>query len=352
MRAAVFHGERDIRIEDVPDPTCGVDDIVLKVASCGICGTDVSSYQHPSMFASPGQVLGHEFSGRVVAAGSGVQGIAVGDRVTAWPIVPCDRCPRCDESNWQLCENQWGHGVSSGLPGAFAEYVRIPNARLNRTVYRLPEEVSWDAAAMVEPLSVAVSAVSFLEAKPSETVVVMGLGMLGLGAVQALAATGVNRVIGVDLAEPRLQLARSLGASEVVDAGAGDVPERLREITGGGPMGSARVDAVVECTGVEAALAQATEVLRFAGRLALVGLYASPPRVDVNALIIKQVKLRGTFAYRTEYADVLQLLASGRFSADTLVTGRFPLEETTAAFEAQLDREYAVKTMVVSSDVE
>lgn len=352
MRAAVFHGLRDIRVEDVPDPECGVDDVVLQVASCGICGTDVSSYQHPSMFASPGQVLGHEFSGRVVAAGSGVQGIAVGDRVTAWPIVPCDRCPRCTESNWQLCENQWGHGVSSGLPGAFAQYVRIPNARLNRTVYRLPPEVSWDAAAMVEPLSVALSAVGFVAAQPTETVVVMGLGMLGLGVVQTLVATGVGRVIGVDMAKPRLELARALGANEVVDAGAGDVPERLRELTGSGPMGSARVDAVVECTGVEAALAQATEILRFAGRLALVGLYASPPRLDVNTLILKQASLRGTFAYRTEYAAVLQLLASGRLSADALITGRFPLEETAAAFEAQLDRDTAVKTMVVGRDVD
>ncbi len=352
MRAAVFHGVGDIRLEEIPDPECGPEDIVLRVASCGVCGTDVSSFQHPTIFASPGQVLGHEFSGRVVAAGSGVRDISIGDRVTAWPIIPCGHCPRCAESNWQLCENQWGHGVSSGLPGAFAEYVRIPRARLNHTVFRVPDGVSWDAAAMVEPLSVALSAVKFVAAEPTETVVVMGLGMLGLGAVQALTATGVGRVIGVDLSARRLELARELGATDVVDAGAGDVGEQLRALTGPGPMDSARVDGIVECTGSEAALATSIGALRFAGRMGLVGLYAGKPSVDLNMLILKQATVRGTFAYRTEYAQTLQLLADGRISADVLVTGRFALDDTAAAFEAQCDRERSVKTMVVGGDLD
>src|SRR5262245_18091159 len=129
MKAAVFRGLRDLRLEEIPDPVCGPRDVMLEVKACGICGTDLHGYSVGSEFAPPGTVPGHEFSGQVVEAGSEVRGIAGGDRVTAWPSVPCDRCPRCVEGNWQQCEQMLERAISVAVPGAFAEYVRVPEAR-------------------------------------------------------------------------------------------------------------------------------------------------------------------------------------------------------------------------------
>ncbi len=352
MRAAVYYGEHDIRVEDIPDPVCGDSDIVIKMAACGVCGTDVHAYDHGfSMFTAPGRVMGHEFSGQVEVVGSRVVGIQKGDRVTAWPIVHCDRCPRCAEGNWHLCEDAGTSVGSDDTPGAFAEYVRIPNARLNRTVYHVPDGVSWAAAAMVEPLSVGINAVGVAAPGPLDTVVVMGLGTLGLGAVQALRIAGVQKIIGVDRVPRRLEQGQALGADVVIDASSENTVERIRDLAGTGPTGTPQVAAVIECTGAETPLTQAIEVLRGAGRLVLVGLYGKPPTVDLNLVMLKQLSLLGRFAYRTEYATTLGLLASGRLKADPLVSHRFALEQTADAFAAQADRDGSVKVMVVGDGV-
>lgn len=344
MQAAVYHGQHDIRLEAVPDPICDATDIIIEVAACGVCGTDISAYEHGSAFTTVGQVMGHEFSGRIVERGSDVVGLSVGDRVTAWPIVHCDRCARCAEGEWHLCENAWGNSVSNGLPGGFADYVRIPRARINRTVYQLPDSVSWEAAAMVEPLSVGLSAVRFSAARPTDTVVVMGLGTIGLGVVQALRVAGVEQIIGVDTVATRRDTALKLGAQHLIDGT--DVAERIRDLVGHAGQGWARVDAIVECTGAEAVLETSIELIRPAGRLVLVGLGSGRPTLDVNSLVAKQVGVYGTFAYRTEYAQTLGNLASGRINADKLVSHRYPLAEITAAFDAQRDRDRAMKVMV------
>lgn len=352
MRAAVYHGAHDVRIEDIPDPVCGDSDIVIKMAACGVCGTDVHAYEHGfQMFTAPGRVMGHEFSGLVEEVGSRVTGIEKGDRVTAWPIVHCDRCPRCAEGNWHLCEDA-GMSISAETPGAFAEYVRIPNARIDRTVYRLPDGVSWEAGAMVEPLSVGINAVQVAAPGPLDTVVVTGLGLLGLGVVQALRIAGVRQIIGVDRTPSRLRLAGTMGADVVIDANSEDTVARIRGLAGTGPTGTPQVAAVIECTGAQTPLTQAIEVLQGAGRLVLVGLYGKPPTVDLNLVMLKQLSLLGRFAYRTEYATTLGLLASGRLKADPLVSHRFALEQTADAFAAQADRDNSVKVMVVGEGFE
>src|ERR687886_788037 len=171
MKAAVFKGVQDIRVEDVPEPEAGPRDVVVQVNACGICGSDLHTYLHGS-FVQPGQVMGHEFSGRVVEAGPEVAGLQVGDRVTAIPIVPCGKCARCAEGRYNLCENAWTSGLAYGRPGAFAERIRIPGAVVGENIFVLGDDVSDEEGATVEPLAVAVHAVNLVERVEGATALV------------------------------------------------------------------------------------------------------------------------------------------------------------------------------------
>lgn len=351
MRAAVYHGVGDIRLEDVPEPKCGPADILLKVSACGICGTDASSYEHGSVFAAPGDILGHEFSGLVVEVGTAVAGISEDDRVTAWPMDPCDLCGPCSAGEWNLCErvadgSRRMLADGSRLQGAFAEYVLVPHARLNRTVYKLPESVSMTSAAMVEPMSVAMAAVLDARVAPDSAVVVTGLGSVGLCVVQALRAVGAGRIVGVDPAAGRRELALTAGASEVLDPTAINVTDELRASVGASSWGSARISAVFECSGTQSALTEATRLVRAGGYLSLVGLPHEPPRLDVEKICLKELSLRGRFAYTTEYATTIALLAEGRLDLDRLVTHSVSLADIVEGFDVQRDREKAIKVMV------
>src|ERR671934_1254596 len=154
MKAAVFRGVKNVQVEEVATPRAGAEDVVVAVKACGICGSDLHTYTHGS-FVEPGQVMGHEFVGEVVEAGDAVQGISVGDRVTASPLQPCMECPRCAEGRYNLCGKAWTQGIAYGKPGAFAELVQIPNSKPGENVFPLGDEVSDDAGSLTEPLAVA-----------------------------------------------------------------------------------------------------------------------------------------------------------------------------------------------------
>ncbi|MEZ5099072.1 MAG: alcohol dehydrogenase catalytic domain-containing protein [Thermoleophilia bacterium] len=254
MRAAVYHGPRDIRVETVPDPVCGERDLVLRVTACGVCGSDLHSYTK-GLFVEPGQIMGHEFAGEVVEIGRLVEGVRVGDRVTASPAVDCGRCARCIAGEPLLCQDQAGNIISGGFPGGFAEYLRVPSARPGQSVFVLPEGVTDEVGATTEPMGVGLRAAHHAAPSAYDTCVVFGLGMIGQVAVQALKVAGAERVIGVDVARQRLDAAAALGADVVVDASEGQTLARLIELTGGGSARLRRrrvgqADVVVECTGV------------------------------------------------------------------------------------------------------
>ncbi len=220
MRVGVFRGVRRIEVEDAPEPVAGPRDVVLDVKACGICGSDLHTYLEGAL-VEVGQVLGHEFSGEVVAVGEEVAGIALGDRVTGIPIQPCGACRRCREGNGHLCERMHETGIGFGLPGAFADRVRIPDARPGVNVHALPDELSFEDGALVEPLGIAVHAVRRSGARAGQAALVYGLGTIGLHVAQVLRAYGVDPVLGVDLSELRLRRAGELGVVPL--DGRGDV---------------------------------------------------------------------------------------------------------------------------------
>ncbi len=346
MRAGVFQAARSFEITELTVPTAGHDGIVVQVTVCGICGSDLHSYTEGA-FVEPGQVMGHEFSGRVTEVGTGVRGISVGDRVTAVPLSVCGRCPRCIDGMGHLCETGLSESIAYGLPGAFAEFVRVPDAVLGKNVLVIPDSVSDAAAAMVEPMAVALHAARSASPDPSDTAVVIGLGSIGLNVVQMLKALGAGRVIGVDVSDSRLALARELGATEVIDGRTTDPLEAVRRLTGVGVGGvGARADIVVEASGIGSLLDAAVSMTRAAGRLRIAALYPGPVTLDANQIVQKEMSVAGTFAYRGEFPTVLEMLADGRVTAEPLITHTFALDDLDAAFQAQLDKNVSIKVQV------
>lgn len=346
MKAGVFQAARTFEIGELAEPTAGRDGVVVQVTVCGICGSDLHSYVE-GVFVQPGQVMGHEFSGIVVEVGDDVVGLQIGDRVTAVPLSVCGRCPRCIEGLGHLCETGLSASIAYGLPGAFAEFVRIPQAVLGKNALLIPDSVSDAAAAMVEPMAVALHAARSAEPDPADTAVVIGLGSIGLNAVQMLKALGAGRVIGIDVSDSRLALAAKLGADAVIDGRKQDALTAVQELTGVGVGGlGARADIVIEASGMGTLLAEAVSMTRAGGRLRIAALYESPVTIDANQLVQKEMSVRGTFAYNGEFPTVLEMLADGRVTAEPLITHTFALDDLDAAFQAQLDKNSSIKVQV------
>jgi len=346
VRAAVFEGPETLTLHNVPDPECGSNDIVVKVADCGICGSDLHSYLEGA-FVAPGQIMGHEFSGTVIARGGNVQDIAIGDRVTAVPLSVCGRCPRCLEGSTHLCETGLAASIAYGLPGAFAEFVRVPNAVRGGNVHVIPASVDDAAAALVEPLAVALHAAKSAAPLPTDTCVVIGLGSIGVNTVQMLKAMGAGRIIGIDVSTARLNLAREFGADITINGRDEDPLAAVTRITGEGAYGvGARADIVIEASGSAALLSQAISMTRAAGKLRIAALYEGEPAIPANQIVQKEMSVSGTFAYKGEFAEVLQLLDSGRITAAPAITHTFPLEQIEQAFRTQLNKDISIKVQV------
>jgi (R,R)-butanediol dehydrogenase / meso-butanediol dehydrogenase / diacetyl reductase len=326
VRVGVYRGIKHIAVEEASAPVAGANDVVLDVRACGICGSDLHVYLAGKL-AQPGMILGHEFAGEVAAVGAAVEGIAVGDRVTGMPLQSCGECVRCREGNAHLCELTRERLIGFGLPGGFAEQLRIPDARLGENVHRLPEELDFEAGAFVEPLGVCVHAVRRSGAQPGERALVLGLGTIGLLVAQVLRAYGVEEVYGTDLSELRRDRAAELGI-------------RVEE-----PEGD--LDHVLECTGAPSMIQRAIERVRPRGTVTVVALYDETATIDPMTLVHRETKVVGTAMITPDdFREAIELLRSGRVVGAPLITHRRPLADLPAAFELQCDKDATIKVMV------
>ncbi|MBO0876475.1 MAG: alcohol dehydrogenase catalytic domain-containing protein [Pseudonocardia sp.] len=342
MRAGVFRGAGELRVEEVPEPVVGPKDVLLGVHACGVCGSDLHAFRFGGSVA-PGQIMGHEFAGEVLEVGAGVAGIEVGDRLTGLPIQPCGWCVRCLEGSNHLCQVWTTRSIAFGLPGAFAERLRIPDAVLGGNVHRLPDRLTLSDAALVEPLAVAVHAVRRAAPQPGQVAVVLGLGAIGLHAGQALLAAGAEPVIGVDLSPRRRAVAETLGMS-TVDGSADS--EALRAALRH-RLGLDEVDIAVEASGAPSLVGRACEIVRPRGTIVLVALYHQPTEFDSMAAVQRELTVRGSANVTpSDFREALGLLAAGRARAEPLISHRFPLAEIDTAFRVQLDPLNSVKVLV------
>ncbi len=356
MKAAVWHGRRDVRIEDIPEPPSpGPGEIKIKVAWCGICGTDLHEYAAGPIFTQVNEphpvsgkmaplVPGHEFAGTVAEVGPGVTSVKVGDPVTPNPLIADWECYYCKHALPQLCEKIGFLGCHDD--GGFAEYVNVKVETGKETIpiiYKLPDGVSLEAGALVEPLSVGVQAVQAGHLLEGETVAIIGAGPIGLCTIQAARTAGARLIIAVEPTAGRRKFAEDMGATVVVDPNSEDVVQVAQDLTGG--LG---VDCSFECVGAEAPMKSALAVIRKAGRAVVVGIFEKPALTDYFNLVFFDKTITGTFGYSDHFKITLPLLADGRLQAEPLITGRIGLDDLVEkGFEELLtNKENNVKIIV------
>ena len=324
MLAARFHGPRDIRIEEVPDPVPGPGEAVIRVRAAGICGGDLHEYRagrrlYPTPYPRPAQ--GHELAGDVLAVGPGTEGVVPGERVAVQPMVSCGACEHCRIGRFALCAELEHIGVAR--PGGFAELCVAPVENL----YRLPDAVGYEEGALLDCTAVAVHALQRVPLPAGARVTVLGAGAIGLAVAQLARLAGAGRVTVVGTRPRPLKAARLLGADETVDLGAGEAP----------PTGA---DVVYETAGGAGQLERALAAAGAGGAVGIVGESFELQEIDAASAMVRELTIAFVWSHdgRSEYVRALALAASGQVCLAPIVTHRYPLAELPEAFEAALDR--------------
>jgi (R,R)-butanediol dehydrogenase / meso-butanediol dehydrogenase / diacetyl reductase len=341
MKAAVYHDRRDVRVEDVDEPTSPAGgEVLVTPLWCGICGTDVHEYTdgpivtpvepHPLTGATNPQVLGHEFSAEVVEVGGDVTNVKPGDRVSVMPLIYCGHCHYCRLGQHQLCAQMACTGLSHRW-GGLAEAAIVSAGQLTR----IPDELDDQQGALVEPIAVSARGVDRAGVGPGSSVLVTGAGPIGMLSAEYALARGATTVVVSEPNAGRRAIAERLGVQATFDPTSIDVVEAVRELTGG--LG---VDASIECSGSAAALDTCIKATRSLGTVAQTGLHVRPAPIDAFQLSLHEITLVGTWCYPvTDWPRIIALLASGRMDGRASITSAPGLDGTVDSFERLIDRE-------------
>ncbi len=333
MKSLLLSAYNHLEIAEVPAPVAAPGEALLRVAACGICGSDVHGYDGSSGRRIPPIVMGHEAAGTVAAIGEGVTGYTVGDRVTFDSTVYCGECAYCKRGLINLCENRQVIGVSCGdyrRHGAFAEYVAVPQ----RILYHLPANLSFAEAAMLEAASVALHAVRVSEAHGGESALVIGAGMIGLLTLQAARAAGCAPVLITDVDATRLNLAKQVGADEALHVSGAGLLARVLQLTAGHG-----VDLAYEAVGRNETVSAAIDCTRKGGTVTLIGNIQPEVTLPLQKVVTRQIRLQGSCASAGEYPQAIELIANGKMHVGPLITAVAPLEEGPRWFERLHARE-------------
>ncbi|HET8563477.1 MAG TPA: zinc-binding dehydrogenase [Candidatus Binatia bacterium] len=346
MRAAVTRDWNEICIEDVPVPSLETGEVLVRVGACGICGTDlkiVAGVYKGSWPPSLPFIQGHEWAGTVAALGDGVTGLQVGDRVAAENHKGCGTCTNCRRGRYNLCEVARSKGKAYKLyghsaQGAFAEYAARPAALL----HKLPSAVSFEEGTIVNQGALGLHAIRRCRIEPGDTVAVIGPGLVGLITVQLAKAVGATRVIIVGRG-PRLELAKELGADEVVDISSSDAVEGIRALTDG-----RGVDCAFECAGAPEAVVASINAVKRGGRVALVGLTGNKEvSFNTDRIALDEIDVFGVRSSPNAYPELINLIAAGKVNVKKLISRLYPLEKISEAFDAFRKREGGAIRMVI-----
>ncbi len=331
MKALLLTEVKKLQVVELPDPTCGPGDLLVRVKACGICGSDIHGFDGSSGRRIPPLVMGHEAAGIVQAVGQDVRGFRVGDRVTFDSTVSCGSCHYCRKGSINLCENRQVLGVSCNefrRQGAFAELVTVPQ----NIAYPIPDSLPFEHAAMIEAVSIAVHATNRTPRSIGGSVVVVGAGMIGLLCIQTLKIAGFSKIIAVDLEDEKLQLAKTLGATHTVNARTEDPVNAVLHWTN-----QRGADAAMEVVGANKPVSTCFQVVRRGGSVTLVGNLTPSVELPLQTVVTRELSIYGSCASNGEIPQCIELLASGAIQVAPLITATTDLENTPNWF----DRLYA-----------
>ena len=332
MKAARWHGRRDVRVEEIPEPPVRPGCVKIKVRWCGICGSDLHEYldgpisipveePHPLSGEKAPVVMGHELSGVVTEVGEGVSRLKVGDRVVTQATVACLECPACRSGHYNLCETLGIHGIC-GSGGGFAEYTVFPE----QFTHKVPNPLDDEKAALVEPIAVGFHSLLVGGFQPGMTAVVMGAGPIGLGVIESLRAAGARKIIAVVRKSIRQEYALRSGADVLLDPTEVDVGAEVRRLTMG-----AGADVAFETFGAEVGVRLGLASLKATGKLVILSLWSEPTPIQLMDLVLGEKTVVGSIIYSgNDFDSVIQLLSDGRIPAEGYITKRIALDDVVA----------------------
>ena len=341
MKAAVLHGAHDLRVEQVPVPAIGPQDVLVRVRACGVCASDVHYYETGAIgryVVNAPMIVGHEAAGEVVAVGEQVSSPQPGARVAIEPGVTCGRCRYCKSGRYNLCPDVVFYATPP-VHGALAEYAVI---RAD-FAHPIPDAVSYEQAALVEPISVGIHAARLTDVQPGKTALVLGAGPIGLLAAVAARHAGAEQVVISDIYPKRLETAERLGVTAAVDVRTDDLAVVVDRLTGG-----EGADALLDTSGNRSVLESAPNLMRRGGAIAVIGL----PEDDavtyrMNTVVDKELAIRGVFRYANTYPTGVRLVASGKYPVETVITHSLPLDAAKEAFDVALhQKDRAIKVTI------
>ncbi len=332
---------KKLEIQDSPIPSFGKDEVLIRVKACGICGSDVHGYDGSSGRRIPPLIMGHEAAGLIEECGSEVSGFSKGDRVTFDSTVYCGKCSYCKKGQVNLCDNRMVLGVSCEdyrRHGAFAEFVTVPS----HIIYKLPDTFPFEHAAMIEAVSVAVHAVGRISFDNGDKSLVVGAGMIGLLLIQAIHSAGCSEIIAVDMDNDRLNLAKKLGATQVINSQEVDALRFILNETGG-----QGVDKSFEVVGATPTVQLSIHAVRKGGSVVMVGNLAPEVELPLQSVVTREISLFGTCASAGEYPKCIELMADGLIQVDPLISAKVALEEGPEWFDRLYGREPGLMKVIL-----
>jgi len=342
MKAFVLEAYNQLVCKDMPDPVIADDEVLVQVKATGICGSDVHGMAGSTGRRKPPIIMGHEASGVIAKVGKDVKGWNIGDRVTFDSTIYHLDDWYTRKGLYNLSDNRMVLGVSPGeyrRHGTFAEYVAIPQ----HILYRIPDNVTFNQAAMVEPAAVALHAVEITPVSIDDTAVVVGAGMVGLFVIQALRAAGCGKVIAVDINSDRLDMAGELGADFTFQPSELEQTDTIKDITGG-----RGADVAFEVVGVTSAVETAIKAVRRGATVTLVGNLSPKIELPLQAVVTQQLRLQGSCAICGEYPAVLNMIERGTMNVDAILSATAPLSEGASWFKRLYEKEKGLLKVILN----